>query len=148
MRVRGGARGASFPYSLYLSRVWGRVRKACTPCTPRTPDLGGKMTRRCLAAGCPVLVDAPARRCAGHERELQRRRNKARPWYGGDWPARARRQVASVPWCQCLACDAHGPGPCGSRERLAADHVVPRDPMSPLATLCAVCNGSKGGRRP
>jgi hypothetical protein len=104
------------------------------------------MKRRCLAPGCAALIDAPARRCTAHERELQRRRNKRRPWYAGSWPVRARRQVERVPWCECPGCQAHGEGLCGSRLRLGADHVLARDPRSPLATLCAVCNGSKGGR--
>jgi hypothetical protein len=104
------------------------------------------MKRRCLATGCPMLIDAPARRCMAHERELQRRRNKGRPWYRGDWPARARRQVEAVPFCECMGCAGHGMGPCGATEALGADHVVPRHPASPLQTLCSTCNASKGGR--
>jgi hypothetical protein len=120
---------------LPLALAWFDRRQAIT------------VKRRCLERACLVLIDAPARRCAGHEREFQRARNRRRLWDRGDWPARARRPIEAVPYCQCLGCDAHGAGPCGSRERLGADHVRPRDPHGALATLCAICNGSKGGRQ-
>lgn len=94
--------------------------------------------RPCLEPGCPTLTDRT--RCTAHERDRDRRRQAARPGYGGDYPRNRSQVLAGDPPCYAPGCAAPA---------TTADHIVPlRDGGShALHNLRPSCPRHNSGRR-
>jgi len=87
----------------------------------------------CLVAGCPGFAVHKGR-CPRHQQTTSQR------GYGPAWQATSNRLRKGA------ACEL-----CGSRERLAVDHVVPRslggsDARGNLRVLCAHCHARHGAQ--
>lgn len=94
--------------------------------------------RPCL--DCGALGPPGATRCDPCRLARERVRNASRPHYRGDYRARARAVRAAA--VACVYCGAAFT----EDLRPQADHVIPRDPSSPLVAACGPCNSRKGDR--
>ncbi len=90
-----------------------------------------KVCRKCggLTVGSPI--------CAGCARE----RNRARPWYGGDWP-KIRAAALRAANYLCQVCGKPGT----KEDPLTVDHVIPRSLEGGVVVMHRTENSSKGGQ--
>jgi hypothetical protein len=94
------------------------------------------MQRPCLDCG---QLTASRVRCDQCRRAKDRAR--VRPHYRGDYPKRAKLVRESDGPCWICGSPALGEG-----DIWTADHVIPADPLSPLAKAHRSCNSARGNR--
>lgn len=96
----------------------------------------GVIRRPCL--GCGQLVPKPASRCEActpeRPKQIDNRRNRNRPHYGGNYAARAK--VVRDTAVACWICGE----PARDDDPFQADHVIPRNVDSPLLAAHRSCN--------
>lgn len=90
--------------------------------------------RVCLGCGTLTLHGSRCETCQADMNRILDARRGPRPHYAGDYRRRAaevRATAVECHWCH---------GPFTPANPVQADHVVPRDPASPLVPSCRRCN--------